>query len=217
MIRTSTALLAVVAAGSAAWTNAQSSDDSKPSPYAMAEGSVITIDGTVDSVSPDSFVLDYGKDVVTVEFDDGDRDSDAYKFVNGDRVSVTGLIDDDFYEMTTIEASSVYVENINTSFYASAVDEEDRVVWVNTPLVISSYTVHGTVSDTDDDSFTLDTGMRELTVDTEDMLYDPLDDVGYQKIEEGDIVSVSGYLDGGLFGDQEVDARFITTLFDSGE
>ncbi len=127
------------------------------------------------------------------------------------------MIDDDFYELATIEASSVYVENINTSFYARAVDEEDRVVSVNTPLVISSYTVHGTVSDTDDDSFTLDTGRRELTVDTEDMLYDPLDDAGYQKVEEGDIVSVNGYLDGGLFADQEVDARFITTLFDSGE
>lgn len=217
MIRTSTALLAILAAGSTAWTNAQSSDDSKPSPYAMADESVITIDGTVDSVTPDSFVLDYGKGVVTVEFDDGDRDADAYKLVNGDRVSVTGLIDDDFYELTTIEASSVYVENINTTFYASAVDEEDRVIWVNTPLEISSYTVQGTVSDIDDDSFILDTGARELTVDTDDMLYDPLDDVGYQKIEEGDIVSVRGYLDSGLFGDQEVEARFITTLFDSDE
>ncbi|WP_162883824.1 hypothetical protein, partial [Chromatocurvus halotolerans] len=79
MTRTSTALVAVLAAGSAAWTNAQSSDGSNVSPYAMADGSVITIDGTVDSVSPDSFALDYGQGVVTVEFDDGDRDADAYK------------------------------------------------------------------------------------------------------------------------------------------
>lgn len=102
--------------------------------------------------------------------------------------------------------------------YASAKDEEGdyaTTVWVNAPLVDSSYTVQGTVSGTDDDSFTLDTGARELTVETEDRVYDPLDDVGYQKIEKGDVVSVTGNLDSGLFGDQEVEARTVTTLFDN--
>ena len=209
MIRTSTALVAILAAGSALWAAAE------PSPYAKPDGSVITIDGTVDSVSADTFLLDYGQGAITVEFDDGDRDADAYKLVPGDRVSVTGLIDDDFYELTTIDASSVYVESLGTYFYASAVDEEDPVVWVNAPIVVSSYTVQGTVSTTDDDSFTLDTGARKLTVETGRMVYDPLDDVGYQKITEGDIVSVTGNLDSGLFGDQEVEARTVTTLFDS--
>lgn len=68
----------------------------------------------------------------------------------------------------------------------------------------------------DDDSFTLDTGARELTVETDRMVYDPLDDEGYQKIEKGDIVSVTGNLDSGLFGEQQVEASAITTLFDSG-
>lgn len=88
----------------------------------------------MESVSPDTFLLDYGQGMIRVGFDDGDRDADAYKLMAGDRLSVTGLIDDDFYEMTTVEASSVYVESLGTYFYASAADEEDPVIRVNAPV-----------------------------------------------------------------------------------
>ncbi|MEQ8517285.1 MAG: OB-fold nucleic acid binding domain-containing protein [Chromatocurvus sp.] len=209
MLRTSTALITVLAAGSTVWANA-----AEASPYTKPDDSYISIDGTVDSVSRDSFLLDYGQGVVTVEFDDGDRDADAYKLVEGDRVSVSGVIDDDFYELTTIEASSVYVESLGTYFYASAADEEDPMIVV-TPLVTSSTTVQGTVSGTDDDSFSIDIGARELTVETEEMIYDPLDDEGYQKIEKGDIVSVTGNMNTELFDGRVMEADTVTTLFDS--
>ncbi|WP_117319719.1 DUF5666 domain-containing protein [Chromatocurvus halotolerans] len=175
----------------------------------------MNIDGTVDDVTKDSFTLDYGQGVITVEFDDGDRDADAYKLVEGDQVSVAGVIDDDFYEMAKIEASSVYVESLGTYFYANSVDEEDPVITVNTPLVISNMTVQGTVSSTDDESFALDVGAQKLTVETDDMVYDPLDDEGYQKIEKGDIVSVTGNMNNELFDGRVLEADTVTTLFNN--
>ncbi|MDZ7782331.1 MAG: hypothetical protein U5K56_05075 [Halioglobus sp.] len=72
--------------------------------------------------------LDYGQGNITVEMDDSDRDADGYKLIEGDRITVSGVVDDDFYESTKIEAASVYVEELGTHFYASSIDEEDTIL-----------------------------------------------------------------------------------------
>lgn len=101
-------------------------------------------------------------------------------------------VDDDFLELATIEASSVYVEELGTTFYASAVDEEDVFTLVTVrPVVVGDAVLQGDVTSVGDDHFTLRTGLREITVEVEAMPYDPLDDEGYQQIEMGDRVSVA--------------------------
>jgi len=72
--------------------------------------------------------------------------------------------------------------------------------------------IQGTVTDVTGSEFTINSGSRLLTVETEDMLYDPLDDEGYQQIEKGDRVSVSGDLDTDVFGLKELEAHSIVTL-----
>jgi len=187
----------------------------KPNPYAKPDLSWINISGKVGAVSPDTFVLDYGTGKVTVEMDDGDRDADAYKLLPGDEVTVSGRIDDDFFEKTTIEAYSVYVKNLNTTFFASALDEEgpDRYeITTMSPLVDYHYNLVGTVTDVRDEEFTVDTGARSLTVEVDEMPYNPLDDKGYQKIDVGDRVSVTGRLEYDLFEGREVEADTIMEL-----
>ena len=181
-------------------------------PYMQPDDTWISLSGTVDSVTTDSFTLDYGEGIVTVEMDDGDRDADAYKLVEGDKVTVTGKVDDDFYETTTIEAGSVYVENLGTWFYASAVDEEDTFVTVTSPIVVGETVVQGIVTEVRGEEFVIDTGLRQLTVEVEEMLYNPLDDEGYQKIEVGDRVSVTGTMDSDLFEGRELVAETVVTL-----
>ncbi|RUO58576.1 hypothetical protein [Pseudidiomarina insulisalsae] len=185
-------------------------------PYQQPDDTWIQISGTVESVSPDSFILDYGSGTVSVEMTDGDRDADAYKLLPDDKVTVSGLIDDDFFETTTIDASSVYVESIGTYFYASAIDEEDRIFTFTVPVVVSETTVRGTVSAVDPlaDEFTINTGTRLITVETDEMPYDPLDDEGYQQISVNDMVSVTGQIDNDLFEGQVFEADYVTTLYD---
>jgi len=89
-----------------------------PNPYMRPDDTWISINGTVQDITRNSFGLNYGDGVVIVEMDDGDRDADAYKLSEGDEVTVNGLIDNDFFETTSIEASSVYVPKLNTHFYA---------------------------------------------------------------------------------------------------
>ena len=184
-------------------------------PYDQPSDSWIVIDGTVESVMADRFILDYGDGVITVEMDDGDRDADGYVLAEEDRVSVSGRIDDDLFEDRTIEASSVYVENLGTTFHASPIDEESvggPVAVVTTPILVSRTIMEGTVTAIDDDEFTLDTGVVEVEVETEMMPYDPLDDEGYQQIQVGDRVRVTGQIDYDFFDGRVLDARTITTL-----
>jgi uncharacterized protein YdeI (BOF family) len=211
-------MLASLALAFPAWAgDADTADtqkkDENPNPYAKPNGTWISMSGTVKDVNPDSFTLDYGDGIITVEMDDGDRDADAYVLLEGDHVTVHGRIDDDFYETTKIEAGSVYVEKLGTYFYASALDEEDAFFYSTvTPIVPSSATVQGFVTEVRGDEFVIDTGLRSLTVEVEEMPYDPLDDEGYQKIRAGDYVRVTGEMDTDLFEGRELEARTVVKL-----
>lgn len=188
--------------------------DGERQPYAQPNESWISISGTVDTVTANAFTLDYGDGVITVEMDDQDRDADAYVLDEGDKVRVSGLVDDDVFEIATIEASSVYVEKLGTTFFSSVADEEDLggILTVSIPVVISDTALQGIVTEVDGDEFTLDTGATAVSVEVEEMPYDPLDNEGYQKIEVGDHVSATGYIDRDFFEGREFEARSITTL-----
>ena len=86
--------------------------------------------------------LDYG-DGSTVEMDDGDRDADAYKLLEGDKVRVMGRVDDDFLETTAIDAMSVQVDKLDTTFYADPRDEGTLSLAVTAPIAISETIVNG--------------------------------------------------------------------------
>jgi uncharacterized protein YdeI (BOF family) len=120
--------------------------------------------------------------------------------------------------MTKIEASSVYVENINTTFWASSADEETDPMLdmsVISPVVVAQTVVRGVVTDIDDDEFTINSGKRAIEVDIEDLGYDPFDDEGYLKIQQGDYVKVAGEIDEELFGENELDATYVVKLYSS--
>lgn len=209
-IRTGTSLAGLLAAGALIAAPIAAQED----PYLAEDDSWISIDGTVQEVMPNAFELDYGESYVTVEMDDYDRDADAYSLLEGDRVTVMGRVDDDLFERTTIEAASVYVEEIGSYFFASAADEEDGFITITSPVDISRTVVQGTVSQVSDDEFVVDQGLTRVTVSTEEMAYDPLDDEGYQQIDVGDVVTVTGEIDEDFFTDNEFEAEIITTLVD---
>lgn len=183
-------------------------------PYLKADDTWIQLSGKVTAVSADSFLLDYDDGVITVEMDDGDRDADGYKLMPGDKVSVSGTVDDEFYDTTTIEAGSVYVENIGSYFYASPRDNDSVLFTVSVPLTVSEATIQGTVTsvDTGAEEFTLDTGASKLTVEVDEMDYNPLDEEGYQQVKVDDVVSVSGEVDNDLFEGRVFEADFVTTV-----
>ncbi len=188
-------------------------------PYLAADESWISLEGTVAAVDAESFRLDYGEGLITVEMDDWDWYQQAAGTLVGDRVTVAGRVDDDFLERRTIEAGSVFVKGLSRYYYASPGDEEGEFVthpvhYPVDPLTgeASWLTVTGTVQAVDGREFTLGKDTARLTVDTIAMPYNPMDDTGEQQIDAGDRVSVSGRLDLSLFEDAHVLATAIVTL-----
>lgn len=189
------------------------------SPTSKPNESWISVNGTVVDTSDDSFQLDYGEGLITVEVDDWDWYGEGAVLLNGDQVSVLGRVDDDLYEKRTIEASSVYVTGIGTYFDASAADEEQidpmisSQLSTNPPIGEGSWiTLTGRVQNVDGRELTVDSGGTAIIVDTSAMSYNPLDEVGFQQIEAGDFVSVSGTLEVELFDGNQLEAESITSI-----
>ena len=66
----------------------------------------------------------------------------------------------------------------------------------------------------DGSEFTIDSGDQKMTVDTALMSYDPMDDEGYQKIEKGDQVTVTGDMENDTLETAELMADSVVTLDD---
>lgn len=185
------------------------------SPYLAPDGSWITLSGKVTSTTADTFMLDYGKGLVTVEMDDWDWFEESGEVLPGDNVTVYGEVDDDTFEGAKLEASSVYVESLGTYFYASAADEESfNDLDVAPTIDVGQMIVTGTVKSVTGSEFTIDSGVQEMTVDTALMPYDPMDDEGFQQIEVGDLVSVTGDVEDDTFETSEILADTVVTLED---
>lgn len=182
-------------------------------------GEFVTLSGKVNEVKADSFKLNVGDKKILVEMDDYGWAADGYKLMNGDQVVVSGRVDKDFLEKKKVEAGSVYVKNLDTTFYASSSDEEDVV-----PFIMTSYTlvpalpegaavdVQGKVTNVNGREIVVDTGFRKVTVDTSEMVFNPLDKEGFTKVAIGDRVRVSGKVDKDYFDTKEIDASSITEL-----
>lgn len=188
----------------------------KEDPYEKPDDSWISVSGMVVETAPDSFILDYGEGLITVEMDDWDWYRQGTNLLEGDQVTVYGQVDNDLWETARIEANSIYVDSLNTYFYASDADQENvgaRVTGVITAVPATDWMdLSGVVTAIDGREFTLDTGLRKMTVDTITMPYNPMDDKGFQKIEKGDLVKVYGDLNLEVFEERELLADMIITL-----
>ncbi len=137
---------------------------------------------------------------------------------DGDRVIVAGRIDKGFFEATTIEAGSVYVEDLNAFFHANPIDEESAFNWmVPDATNPGDAPLRGVVDRTspDEGTFTIATGFSDVVVSVEDLGYDPLDDYGYQQIDAGDLVAASGTWTVGFPYDRTFEAETVMTLVDN--
>ncbi|WP_299381096.1 hypothetical protein [uncultured Kiloniella sp.] len=197
----------------------------KKDPYSDAyqNESAISITGTVTKAYPEAFELRYGKQgSITIEMDDWDWYDEARAIKVGEKVTVYGDIDQDLYEARKIEADSIYAHSRNTYYFANDADEEDYYsTYYFTPRTSNLddipddalVNIRGTVQKVDGRDFVLGVGENSITIDTDDMSYNPLDDKGYQRIKKGDTVYVSGEMDKDFFDENEIEADHVVTLY----
>jgi hypothetical protein len=179
---------------------------------ARSDGSWVRVDGTVVSTTDRSFELDYGHGHITVEVDDWDWYKEGRSILPDDEVVVYGRIDKGFYEGRTIEASSVHVEDLGTTFYASSADEEELGPWYVGPVQVGNISIGGTVKSVRGREVVLDTGVGEMIVDTGRLGYNPLDNEGFQRIQPGDRIRVVGRIGDSLFGARRIVADHLLSV-----
>lgn len=179
------------------------------------EGDWTTVSGVVTSVEDDSFMMDYGNGVIEVEHDElfSDPNYEA-RFSPGENVTVYGEVDRDFWEGEVLDAGHIYSrsqstlysgDNNPTTFFFYDTYNPDAVeeTWI---------TMQGEVTDIRGRELTLTSNGAEVSVDTLDLSYNPLDNYGWQQIKEGDRITVAGTLDSSLFDETELSAEAIYVL-----
>ncbi|RUO80733.1 hypothetical protein CWI84_03880 [Idiomarina tyrosinivorans] len=184
----------------------------------MKDQTWVSLTGEVATTSDSSFVLDYGKGYITVEMDDWQwYDDEGEALLTGYDVTVYGEVDNDLAEEAKIEASSVYVKNLDSYFYASAADEESGEANVSFDVIAMDSTapidVNGTVTKVNDvaDEVVIGSGKSKVVVDVSMLPTNPLDSIGFQKVTVGDYVSVSGQFTDDLTGGMQLQAERLTT------
>jgi uncharacterized protein YdeI (BOF family) len=189
-------------------------------PIPAEEGAWVSLTGEIAEVDRGTIVIDHGDGTVTVEMDDWQWDDDADRpdappLQAGETVSVRGRVDSTFYTDRRIEAASVYVEERDTYYFASPIDEEgDRLGMAAPPMGAEGDTtisVSGLVTEIDGREITLEVGEQSFTVDTSELGYNPLDDVGVQRIDVGERIQASGDLADAVFSERRLEADRITS------
>ena len=176
-----------------------------------ADGTSVTVSGSIAEVRDDEFDLRSGSGLLTVEIDDADRDAEAYGLSAGDKVTATGSVDEDFFEGREIEADAVYIHKLGVTF--TMLDEMDPAWGLfsgGDPDETTSVT--GQITNIEDDEFTLATGNVSLTVETDELDDNPMGGEGYLRLAVGDRVRVRGELEDGWFQDRELEATGINVI-----
>jgi uncharacterized protein YdeI (BOF family) len=177
-----------------------------------SSGNWVSISGRVGEITDKSFVLDHGSGKVLVEMPRLGSDADYVQ--TNDKVTVHGKIDDNLFKKRSIIALAVYDNRLHRYFYANNADNEllypdpvDKLGPDNSWIALT-----GTVKGIQGREFTLDTGVKDLRIDTNaDMVYDPTE--GPIGLKNGDRVRVHGRIDkADLFEKGEIDANYIVIL-----
>ena len=189
-----------------------------------SDGEYITVSGKVTKASGKNFHLESKgqKMEVTMNNNFDMWTSDGLKIRQGDKIVVTGRVDNDLLDKKTLNASSVYVKNLNSYFYGDSSDNSYTPVLSSSYMAIedlpenSSVDITGKVTNISGREFTVDTGLRKVQVDTADMLYNPMDSTGLTQVKKGDRVQISGLVDNKYLDEKELSASYIIELDNEG-
>ena len=220
-------LMAVTFMTGASVTQAADTTTENPLPQ-FTDPSRVTLNGQIAEVREDEFDLNYGSGIITVELESwGWDEENMSRLRQGDSVTVSGIIDDDLFEGREIEADNVYLNRefvffapmgANASEGTAQTGQNSNRNDVNNfeAMEDGSYlTLTGTVTAVDGDDFTLNTGTGSMKIDTDELDYDPFDEDGLQKLQQGDRVQVYGEIDEDFFESKKLEADRIVTLSQS--
>lgn len=182
------------------------------------DGATVVLSGVVTEVDDDEFELRYGNNEIEVELEDWDWDDDTLERVlkTGDRVVVSGEIDDDWFSDREIEAHNFYLTDKRRYFYADDRNPAYENLHSYRMVDDGSYmSLRGEVKRIRGDELTVKSNGRMLQIDTDELGYDPFDSDIDDNIEVGDRVYIYGQTDSDFWDDQRFTAEMIVEINDA--
>jgi RNase P/RNase MRP subunit p29 len=168
----------------------------------------VSLTGAVEATDDKGFSLSMGERTVRIRMADYGA-YNAHAFRKGDDVTVTGQLDQQFYERQLINPSSVYVDRLGTYFYANAPGEKGGYTAYPTANFAPDddwLGVSGKVVSVEEGSVVVDAGVNRLKV-----LTDQVDNA--PRLQAGDRVAVYGKVQhSDLFEKRKVQATSLTLL-----
>lgn len=192
--------------------------DGRPDdPNFLSESSWATFSGTVTEAEQNAFTLDYSNGEISVTLNDLEQNQDAYAFKEGHEVTVTGKIDKTFFDNSILNASTVYIEALNTTLFSDAMDAQDRIALKDSnyaDLQNDTVTFIGWVTQTNElmDTVTVDVGDELVEIHLDNLGYDPFAEDGLINIDEGSRVKVTTSIQDAIHKDYTFDAINLVVL-----
>ncbi len=179
----------------------------------LEDDTSITLSGAVIEAREDEFDLRVGTETVTVDIEDEIRDGGAYELLPGDRITVSGLVEDHFFQGKELEANALYIDKLGTTFIVDE-DYADDYGMVAGRMMDDFVEVAGTVTMVadDHDEFRIHDDVGDFTVEVDELAENPLDDDGYMKIRVGDAVRVIGEIDDDWIEGREIVASSVNVV-----
>ncbi len=177
----------------------------------------LRLEGTVQAVQADAFVLDYSYGTILVEMDDADRFDEASLIKEGDVVAVAGRMDADLFEERKLEASSVYSYTTDEFFHASADDEETRYTFFEGRQPLPNGTrvgAYGHIRHIEPTFFIMTMKHREILVNVSQLIKSTENRDGPPALQPGQDVMVIGTLSTSSSDHQRLQAEEVAKVVD---
>ncbi len=185
-------------------------------PAALPDNSYVTISGTVAEVlDADEFTVNYSGGTIKVDTNDAWPNlfrKEALEMLKpGDRVTITGKVDDNLFARKEIDASSISHQGKTYSrvYSQTPYDTAYYGYWPyygwDDKMYNDNVSISGTVSRViDDDEFEMKYGTGTVKVDTSALNVD-----ANRLLQVGDRVMVYGDMDDNWFSKRELDADYL--------
>ena len=172
----------------------------------------VSLTGAVAGSESKQFVIRDGAYAASVQMKDWVWYNSRSKLPDGEVVTVYGKMAEAADGTATVQASSIYVHDRNTFYFAEDSNKE------------VGYTLYAHVADFDDGKrvnvaglviskegrdMAIDTGSDVIAIDTRSVIDDKFDNARFEMVEPGDVIAVSGFLDGRFLDQRHIEARTI--------
>lgn len=176
------------------------------------DGVSITVSGQVEAIYEDAFTFSHNGGSVNVEMDALTWYLEDPDQLEGKRVTVTGVVRNDYFDARVIQAESVSVEEADRTIRSNAPEDGLPGDIPSVSLDTTNAEVRGVVTEINEASFVMDSAGDLFEVDISALPENPLDHVGTLRLTEGLRVKVEGPFRPGFFESGRIVATHVEPI-----